>query len=431
MSANAGNAAGTAPAVPDKGDWPRTEHGTVDWEAAFERGEHALIAMVEQTATQAGILACGMVIIRALFSRANDAEERVDYERQLNEAMAASFDGDDVESDDVRRARVIALLREIKEARIERANFHIARIKAGIDAPSERRGAGKDEDKPAAPVVDENISAQAAFVEALSRLIGGRLEALRIGIEPGTIAGAPPPYPVSADFAERFDKLVRDQFAPAMTAACRPFIMQADHREPTERVAYILKNMEERRSREILWESWRIVWRDLTDEQGLPKKPKEEKQSLLSRFKKKQAQPAWKGESLTVEEWEEEVERIEAANARARDIWARLTAPDKRYQAPDDSDRKTLMNLFARTAGALTKQIGAVRQIAEQGGNAGKVFSDYQQGKDIDLPLLCACCQNPELFIEKGMLKEFMRGFPDTMKRDRFTLMTRFFGEFC
>ena len=133
MSANAGNAAGTAPAVPDKGDWPRTEHGTVDWEAAFERGEHALIAMVEQTATQAGILACGMVIIRALFSRANDAEERVDYERQLNEAMAASFDGDDVESDDVRRARVTALLREIKEARIERANFHIARIKAGID----------------------------------------------------------------------------------------------------------------------------------------------------------------------------------------------------------------------------------------------------------------------------------------------------------
>ncbi|MEK9754365.1 MAG: hypothetical protein VW338_14320 [Rhodospirillaceae bacterium] len=133
---------------------------------------------------------------------------------------------------------------------------------------------------------------------------------------------------------------------------------------------------------------------------------------------------------MTLDEWKDEVKRIERANQRARNIWARLTETDKRFQPPDDSDRKTLMNLFARTAGALSKQIGAVRQIAEQGGNAGKVFSDYQQGKDIDLPLLCACCQQPEIFLENGVLKDFMRGFPETMRRERFPLTSRFFEDF-
>jgi hypothetical protein len=108
---------GVQPAVPDKRDWPRTEFGTIDWEAAFEHVEHGLIAMVEQTSTPAGILACGMVIIRSLFARANDAEERVRYERQINDAMAASFDDDGAENggDAERRRRVIELLREIKE----------------------------------------------------------------------------------------------------------------------------------------------------------------------------------------------------------------------------------------------------------------------------------------------------------------------------
>ncbi|MEK9754366.1 MAG: hypothetical protein VW338_14325 [Rhodospirillaceae bacterium] len=172
--------------------------------------------------------------------------------------------------------------------RVERANFHIARIKAGIDQPVERRS---EDDAPDADE-DSDISPEQAFVEALSRLLGGRLAALRDGVEPGRIGGAPPPYPVSVEFAERFDTLVREQFAPAMMGACRPFIMQADNRKPRERVAYILENMEQRRSREILWESWRIVWNDLTDDQAPPKKPKEEKKSLLGRLKKKAPQPA-------------------------------------------------------------------------------------------------------------------------------------------
>lgn len=411
------------PVVPDKRDWPRTEYGTIDWEAAFEQSDHGLIPLVEQTATASGILACGTVIIDHLFNRKGDADQRRRYDSLLREAVGQAV------GDDLRRERVITLLRDIKMVRVEHAELHIARLKADAEAATERRAEDNPDDAHETEI-DPDISAEAAFIEALSRLLAGRLEALRAGIKPGAIAGAPPPYPVSADFAKRFDRLVRDQFAPEMMATCRAFVLQAEHREPPERVAFILKNMEDRRSREALWQSWRIVWSELTDEQEPPEKPEVEKKGLLDRLKKKKARPAWMEEPLTLEEWEDEVERIERANRRARDIWAQLTEPHPGYRAPTDDDRTALMNLFARTSGAIAKQINAVRQIAEQGGeNPGKVFTDYQQGKDIDLPLLCACCQCPQMFLKKGVLKDFLRGFPDAMKRDRFPLTAGFFAD--
>jgi hypothetical protein len=425
-------------AVPDKKDWPRTSYGTIDWEPAFEHPETGLITLVERAATMGGVLACCTVIIRALFSRQDDAETRVDYERRVNEAMSLSFDGEDdgASDDETRKERVIALLREIKDIRVERAEFHIARIKMGIDTPVERREAAADDGSETSPErdpgaeADADISAPDAFIEALSQLLAGRLEALREEVRPGPIAGRPPPFPVSEAFAGRLDDLIRREFAPAMMDACRPFIVQAERKEPGQRIQFILENMEERRSREILWESWRIVWQEKTSEQELPKKPKEEKKSLLGKLKKSKPQPSWMGEKMTVEEWHDEVARIKRANKDAERIWAEITAPADDFQPPDDNDHRMLMNLFARTAGAMRKQITAVRQIATQGGNPGKVFADYQQGKDIDLPLLCACCQRPEMFLDKGLLKDFLRSFPDTMKRDRFRLSLRFFPDF-
>jgi len=297
------------PAVPDKRDWPRTEYGTIDWEAAFEAPDVGLIPHVEQSQTANGILACSKVIIHSLFNRKDDADARLDYERKLNDAMIVNMDArDEAVEDAARRDAVITLLRDIKAERFERAEFHIARIKAGVEESQHRReadaaeddatpdvvthddaapdddaalAAPPDDEAPAAedapmPDVDDTpeteetpeddieFTAQEAFVEALSRLMAQRLETLRADVKPGPICRVAPPYPVSPEFAERFDKLIREQFAPAMMGACRPFIMQAEHQDPAARVDYILKNMEERRSREILWGSWQVVWRQLT-----------------------------------------------------------------------------------------------------------------------------------------------------------------------
>jgi hypothetical protein len=421
-------------AVPEKKDWPRTEHGTIDREAAFEAPESGLIPLVEQTATSDGILASCKVIIHALFSRQDDAEQRVAYERKINDAMILSFDGPtntgNGDDDATRCAQVISVLREIKDTRIERANFHVTRKKMSVSDPVEKRQENEVPPSNTSKTGAADISAEDAFVEAISKLLAGRLGALRDNVKPGSIAGHAPPFPVSADFAKRFDTLVRKHFGPAMMDACRPFILQAENKPPPERVAFILENMEERRSREILWDSWRIIWEQLTNEQELPKKPEEQKKGLLDRLKKKKQQPSWMEEPLTLEEWEDEVRRIKKANALAIKIWAKLTEPDDAFRAPDEGDRKMLMNLFARTAAAMTRQINAIRQIAEQGGNTDKVFADYQQGKDIDLPLLCACCQNTKVFLKNGLLKNLMRSFPESMQRERFRLTHRFFGDF-
>ena len=426
-------------AVPEKKDWPRTEHGTIDWEAAFESPESGLISLVEQTLTSDGILASSKVIIHALFSRQDDAEQRITYERKINDAMILKFDGpadaNKCDEDATRRAQVISVLREIKDTRVERAQFHVMRKKMGANDPVEKRQKIKPATSRTADIdetgADEsNISAEDAFVEAISQLLAGRMQVLRDNVRPGRIAGQVPPFPASAEFAKRFDTLVREQFGPAMMGACRPFILQAENKPPPERIAFILKNLEERRSREILWDSWRIIWEQLTNEQELPKKPKEQKKGLLDRLKKKKQQPAWMEDPMTIEEWQDEVKRIKKANTLAINIWARLTEPDVAFRAPDDGDRKMLMNLFARTAAAMVKQIKAIRQIAEQGGNAGKVFADYQQGKDTDLPLLCACCQKPQLFLESDVLKNLMRSFPESIQRERFRLTQRFFSDF-
>ena len=186
--------------------------------------------------------------------------------------------------------------------------------------------------------------------------------------------------------------------------------------------------MEKRQSREILWESWQVVWRELTEQQDPPAKPKEEKKSLMGKLKRSK-QPSWQKAPMTLDQWKAEVKRVKQANEDAAELWAAIAAESDAYQAPTEADGKLLMNLFARSPGAMTKQVNAVRQIAEQGGNSGRVFADYQQGKDIDLPLLAAVCQRPDLFLEDCLLKDFMMGFPDGLKNQQFGRCLRFFPD--
>ena len=133
---------------------------------------------------------------------------------------------------------------------------------------------------------------------------------------------------------------------------------------------------------------------------------------------------------MTIEEWEEACTEIEEMNAHAAKVWGEITRQSDNYQAPGDEDNALLMNLFARTPDTLQKQIDAILQISEQGGNTAKVFADYQQGKNIDTALLAACYQSAETLLEGGVLKEFMRSFRDTMRRDRFPLVERYLASY-
>jgi hypothetical protein len=118
------------------------------------------------------------------------------------------------------------------------------------------------------------------------------------------------------------------------------------------------------------------------------------------------------GETLTLEEWEDEVKRIERANERARTVWARLTEPHKRFLPPDDTDRKTLMNLFARTSGALSKQINAVRQIAEQGGQSRQGVQRLPAGQGHRPAVALRLLPAPGFVPEKGRIEGFHAQLP-------------------
>jgi len=420
---------------PKKEDWPRTKHGTIDWEAVFERPGTGLIELIEQTTTGDGILQVSKVIIHSLFSRQDDAENRINFENEVNGIMTARTDPGASFDLEPRKVLIIALMREIKMNRVLCASFHVARLKEGEkDEEAERRA--DPADGASAEAADEGgldranpASTEAAFGIALREMLGRRLEALREDVAQGPLGGKPLPFPVSEAFAERLLDIVHEHFAPEMQASCRPFIRQAESFPAAEQVDFISQSLENRKNREALWTAWQKVWEEMTRQQDPPKKPKAQKKKGLLDKLKKEKKPSWKGEPMTIEEWEDAVAITEQGNQLAARIWDEITAPADDFRPPEDADNKLLMNLFARTAGAMGKQVTAVRQIAEQGGNAAKTFADYQQGKDMDLPLLAVVCQRPDLFLDQGLLKDFMRSFPDAMQRDRFGLVLRFFGD--
>jgi len=424
---------------PKKDNWPRTEHGTIDWEVVFERPKDGLIALVELSPNAEGLTRISKLIVKSLFSRDNDAETRVRFEREVDEIMVNSNTTENAFALEPRKVLIAALLREIKTNRLLSASFHIARLKENKKLESEADADERRADDPSNPMVAEPYSAdtreappspEAAFNMALTEMLAHRMSVLCRNVKQDHLMGRPLPFAVSHAFAERMLTLVRDHMALDMQAACRTFIRQAENQPPTHQVDFITKSMESRQSRQIIWASWQSVWADYTQQRDPPEKPKEEeKKGLLGVFKKQKSQPEWMDDPLTIDEWEDAVAMTKQANTLAAKLWADLTAPSEIFQPPTDDDNKLLMNLFARTPSAMEKQIGAVRQIAEQGGNHAKIFADYQQGKDIDLPLLVAICQRPDLFLDNGMLKDLMRSFPDSMRRERFELVLRYFED--
>ncbi|MDD9876470.1 MAG: hypothetical protein OXR84_03410 [Magnetovibrio sp.] len=212
---------------PKKDSWPRTEHGTIDWEVVFEKPEIGLIALVEQTQTMDGIMRCSSVIIRALFSRDSDANNRRVYERQVNEVMLL---GDGSLPVSQRKGEIVKLMRQIKENRVMAAELHVRRQKRKAeDAAAEAEAARRAEDEAAAAALAAASAPpddpEAAFRVAFPSMVAARMGALHKDVnQNGGLAGRPLPFPVSTAFAEHFGTLIAEHFAPAMSKPCRSFI---------------------------------------------------------------------------------------------------------------------------------------------------------------------------------------------------------------
>ncbi len=386
--------------------------GTIDWELIFENEDTGLIPLINRTRTQDGLRQCVSVVIRSVFHGAEDAESRAKFESMMNDLIPPPEAGleDDEAAIQEEKAKLIELLREIKDNRLAAESGDAAEV------------------APAAPV-----DAAEAFTEIFSAFIAKRFQALQTDIEQAENKAGKLPFMLSAAFAERFDGLLRRHVLPNLVGRCRGLLTRAEQLPADEARASLEKSFEDRKDSAALAEAWKEAWEEATGQQELPPKPEEKKTGLLDRFKKSEG-PAWKPRQLTPEEWKAKVKEIKQANKTRAAAWSEFCVADDAYLAPRDDDREFLGNLFVKTPAGLAKQITALRQIAEQGGeedaNVGKMFDSYSQGKNTDLALLAVTFRLPKLMLgEEKFLKVMLKGYDDRRKRSDFPYVLRYLSD--
>lgn len=114
MGANMGKAA-----------WPKTPDGTTDWEVVFEDPQTGFIQLIAQSPSAETLRLTTTVVIDTLFTRRGDETEVARLKNQL-ESILNEPDGIAKQ-----QAGVSGLLRQIKDARIEKARVYIERKRAG------------------------------------------------------------------------------------------------------------------------------------------------------------------------------------------------------------------------------------------------------------------------------------------------------------
>lgn len=108
-----------------KAAWPKTPDGTIDWEVVFEEPTNGLVPLVEQSQSAETLRLTAEVVFQKLFTRKNDADARDQLVTQLEDIIAAGGEFA------TQKAKVVTLMRQVKDLRIEKARIYIERQNAG------------------------------------------------------------------------------------------------------------------------------------------------------------------------------------------------------------------------------------------------------------------------------------------------------------
>ena len=108
--------------------WPHREDGTVDWEAVFEDEATGLIHFVTATKSNEALARCAHVIVNSLFIREQDPPFREAFSAAIDELLQSD--------DEQAREKLLKLIEEIKNNRIERVKRY---LENGAKPPDERR----------------------------------------------------------------------------------------------------------------------------------------------------------------------------------------------------------------------------------------------------------------------------------------------------
>lgn len=444
----------------------RASGAAPDWESIFEDPEHGVISLIIRSRSPDSIRKSIDLIVSMLFARAGDAARRDAFSALLNDIANAS-DGDD-ETFDTIRHRLVKLLRGIKEDRVVRARLTDAEHENGSD--QEVSGAERRRDEPdiiadAVGADEENAcwsptesarvdrdgasyeavkfddaamherirsmpppsSLEEAFADVFLVSLEERFSVLRGKVTEKNAIGGRLPFLLSEAFASRYLAIVREQILPVMIPRCRSVYQPFAGSAPEDWRTDLAESFALRDQRLCLWEAWQSAWLELTTQTPLPPKPG----TGPNRPMRKEVRT---GDSLpqqTLEEWRKDVAIIKRQNASAAGIWGRFTAFAEGFHAPLDQDNRLLMELFGRSAGGIVDQVAALLQIAVQKDGASRLFETYQRGKSVDMALLAACYQYPDLFVtgDRPMLSVLVRGFGRRRRLEALPLTSRYLSD--
>lgn len=107
--------------------WPKTPDGTTDWETVFEDTQTGLIPIISGAQSRQALRQCTHVVIQQLFTRKGDAEDVAKFTAQLDDILSTISDAEELGAT---ITSVMALLRRIKDERIEKARLYVAQKNA-------------------------------------------------------------------------------------------------------------------------------------------------------------------------------------------------------------------------------------------------------------------------------------------------------------
>lgn len=372
-----------------------------DWEQFFEAPDTGLIPRVQNAKDNENLGDICCTFVEKLYTRRNDARQRDRYRHQI----ALIFEGD--QSNEEKLAEVIELLREMKQDRIVRAG-------------KKRKPRSLEQ-----ALEEYDDSAAQLFSDLVLEEFQNVFDLLSDGVKP--LPKRPLPYFLSKSFGQHLMEIVRTEFMPDLLTFNKREISAIENLDPKKREAAIKETFEEVRFRERFIDSWKWVWRGLTEQGELPEQPKPKKRDLVKSLMSQLMDDPEFNEEMTVEQWRDAVAKTEERNKKAKATWAKIVAPSEDYAAPDESDRNFIGNLIVHPYDETQKSIAQLAQMASQKASH-KVFYKFQDGKDIDLALLLASMRYPKLFVvgKEAYLANVMRGFKQRDRRAVFPLVDKY-----
>jgi|GEM_PF-2332319 len=407
---------------------PIKSDGSIDWEQVFEHPNIGFVPLIQQATTIRGLELCSREIVDKLFVRDTDSEKRAAFQHILDHLFA---DSTDVHSDlqDL-RTRVLMVMRQVKIERKKRAGMSQEKKRLAQERRKAGLEHGSDDVEVSTPRGIDPSDAEGLLVHVFVETYRSRFDALVKNIDGRKAPGGALPYFLSKTFADRFIKILKDDFGPSFARPFRGLLLPLENAEIEEREQILDDVMREPMERVTAWEAWRILWNEKTVEEDLPSEPEPPKKKSFFQKMIADEEPDW-AKPMTHEEWQEEAQKIKQQNTEVRNLWNKIATPGEGFIEPSMADHEVLLDLFAQSMPSIETHVKVLNKIATEKSEMGRTFDTYAKGKALDLPILIAVYRDPKLFLGKKTVLKTMLASSRGSRRERiYPLTDRFLGPF-